>query len=80
MINVGSGKATKVREIVDIVLGNWPSNRRVLFNGQNRPGDPFSLIADPAQFSATGLSLRIQVEAGVRDYVRWYLRGNGETL
>jgi UDP-glucose 4-epimerase len=77
VINVGTSKPTSVREIADMVLANWPPSRRVLFSGEQRPGDPFSLVADCSQLLATGFSFQIPVYEGVREYVRWYLRQSG---
>jgi UDP-glucose 4-epimerase len=78
VINVGSGKPTTVREIAEIVLANWPSNRRVTFTGKQRSGDPFSLVADCSQLRATGFSPQMPVNDGVPEYVRWYLRQSGQ--
>jgi UDP-glucose 4-epimerase len=78
VINIGSGKPTSVREIADTVLENWPSNRRVVFSGKQRPGDPFCLVADCSKLLETGFSLQVPVVEGVREYVEWYLRQSGE--
>jgi UDP-glucose 4-epimerase len=79
VINVGSGQPTSVREIASIVLANWPSNRRVTFSGEQRSGDPFSLVADCSQLRATGFLPQVPVDVGVAEYVRWYLRQSGHT-
>jgi UDP-glucose 4-epimerase len=78
VINVGTGSATSVREIADIVLEKWPSGRQIMFSGEQRPGDPFSLVADCSQLLATGFSFRVPVDMGVREYVDWYLRKSGK--
>jgi UDP-glucose 4-epimerase len=77
-MNVGSGKSTNVREIADLVLEAWPSRRQVAFSGTQRPGDPFSLVADCCKLQSTGFHPQIPISVGVREYVGWYLRQSGE--
>ncbi len=74
VINVGTGQATSVREIAAQVLKCWPTPAEVKFNGQSRPGDPFSLVADSSVLRTTGFEWSIPVDRGIHDYVQWYLQ------
>jgi UDP-glucose 4-epimerase len=75
-INLASGVAMAVREIVALVMAQWTGSgvqsREVMFSGQSRPGDPFSLVADITQMRAYGIDNRILVTQGVGEYVAWY--------
>lgn len=73
VVNVGSGKATSVRDVAARVLAAWPTPAPVVFSGRSRAGDPFSLVADNTRLSALGFQWEIPVETGLADYVRWYL-------
>jgi len=73
ILNVGTGRATSVREIAAIVARAWPTPSSVVFSGKSRSGDPFSLVADGARLRALGFEWRIAVDAGVNAYVQWYL-------
>lgn len=79
VLNGGTGRATSVREITELVLEAWPMRSSVTFNGESRPGDPFSLVAD-GQLLQAGFEWRIPVREGVRDYVRWYLEQSRSAL
>ena len=77
-INVGTGKATSVRSVAGAVLSAWPKPATVTFSGKSRAGDPFSLVADAARLKALGFEWGIPVEAGLIDYVAWYLHRTGQ--
>jgi UDP-glucose 4-epimerase len=74
VLNVGTGQATSVSKIAARVLECWPTPSAVVFNGRSRPGDPFSLVADSSLLRAKEFEWSIPVDAGIRDYVRWYLQ------
>jgi UDP-glucose 4-epimerase len=74
IVNAGTGQATSVREIAELVLECWPAPADVTFNGKARPGDPFSLVADDRFLRTMGFEWNIPVKSGIRDYVQWYLQ------
>ncbi|MEO6361703.1 MAG: SDR family oxidoreductase [Caldimonas sp.] len=74
-LNVGSGIATPVRDIAALVVATWPAlpdPRRTRFDGTSRPGDPFSLVAEPSALHALGFDWRVPVARGIADYVGWF--------
>ena len=73
IVNAGSGQATSVAKIADLVAKSWPASVKVVFNGKSRPGDPFSLVADDALLRSLGFEWSIPVHTGIDDYVQWYL-------
>ncbi|QNI30775.1 SDR family oxidoreductase [Alloacidobacterium dinghuense] len=74
IINAGSGNATSVSRIVELVLKCWPTAAGVTFSGESRPGDPYSLVADGSMLQAMGFRWNIPVDTGVHDFVQWYLQ------
>ena len=79
-INAGSGVGTSVRSVARAVAAAWQPDdpgRPIGFSGRSRPGDPFSLIADPSQLAARGFVWRVPLEPGIADYVRWFRQHHG---
>jgi UDP-glucose 4-epimerase len=79
-VNLASGIATSVREIVTEVVRAWGSMRpgtAVVFNGRSRPGDPRSLIANVERMESWGLAARTPVTQGIDEYVNWYRSAKG---
>jgi UDP-glucose 4-epimerase len=74
IVNAGSGQATSISRIAQLVLESWPVPAWVRFNGKSRPGDPFSLVADSTFLHNVGFEWKIPVRSGICDYVRWYLQ------
>jgi len=73
IINVGTGKATSVRDVVGLAVEAWPKKVNISFSGKSRTGDPFSLVANGYRLCELGFEWRIPLINGVRDYVSWYL-------
>lgn len=75
--NVGSGIGTSVRQIANQLAGCWAGTGgtqiALQFSGQSRPGDPFSLVAQPGRLKALGFEWRTPVSRGLADYVQWFI-------
>jgi UDP-glucose 4-epimerase len=75
VVNVGSGAGSSVRQIATAVTRCWPllgASDVVEFSGQSRPGDPFSLVADPTLLDKLGFEWEIPVDKGLAAYVTWF--------
>lgn len=73
VINAGSGVAGSVRRIAEAVTRAFDRDPGCLvFSGESRPGDPFSLVAAPGTLESAGFEWRVGIDAGIADYVRWY--------
>ena len=75
VLNVGTGIATPVKSIASIIYAAWRPLTRpaaIRFNGNARPGDPFSLQADTRRMSAHGVRCAVAIETGIPEYVRWF--------
>lgn len=73
VINAGTGIAGSVRQIAEGITRAWGRDPACLvFSGESRPGDPFSLVAAPGTLAAAGFAWTIDPADGLADYVRWY--------
>ena len=73
--NVGTGIGTPVRAIAELLCAGWSWQARtpaLQFSGQSRPGDPFSLVAQPDRLRAFGFEWQIPVAQGLAEYLRWF--------
>lgn len=71
VVNVGHGVGVPVHDIASMMLAAWESPARLTFSGERPPGDPFSLVADPARLAALGFRCRISAPEGVAAYAGW---------
>jgi UDP-glucose 4-epimerase len=72
VVNGGSGRATRVAEIADMVVKKFGRKIAVSYSGLARLGDPYSLLADDSALRCIGFEWRIPAERGIADYVRWF--------
>ncbi|MBQ0958344.1 NAD(P)-dependent oxidoreductase [Ideonella sp. 4Y11] len=75
--NVGTGLATPVRDVAELVLKAWSSTNggtapALSFSGASRQGDPFSLCADVGRLAHLSWRARHGLEAGLARYVAWF--------
>jgi UDP-glucose 4-epimerase len=72
IINGGSGSATRVADIADMLVANFGHKTAVSYSGVARRGDPYSMLADDSALRRIGFEWRIPVERGIADYVTWF--------
>jgi UDP-glucose 4-epimerase len=76
--NIGTGNGTSVQEISQLVVDVWfggsgvSSKSALQFSGKSRPGDPFSLVADPERLSRMGFSWKVPLTKGIESFVDWF--------
>ena len=71
VVNGGSGRSTSVREAAESLARAMGSKARIRFSGEQRPGNPQVLVADPGRVRALGFEPRIALDAGLDRYVAW---------
>ncbi|MBX4860418.1 NAD-dependent epimerase/dehydratase family protein [Rhizobium leguminosarum bv. viciae] len=81
VINIGTGRGTNVRTIVEGVGQAWAADTNlspeIEFSGKARAGDPQSLIAQSDQLAALGFEWQKDLMEGLADYVRWFRSESG---
>ncbi|MEU3464619.1 NAD-dependent epimerase/dehydratase family protein [Streptomyces sp. NPDC006733] len=72
-LNVGTGRATSIRQVADLVRGHYPDARVM---ATPRPqGDPLGACADTTRMrQVLGWTPQVDIEDGVSRYVEWLKR------
>jgi dTDP-L-rhamnose 4-epimerase len=70
-VNVGSGRATTVRELASIIAEQLGVNLAPVARGEFRPGEIRSLISDISRIRTIGYEPQITIERGIERYVDW---------
>jgi dTDP-L-rhamnose 4-epimerase len=70
-VNVGSGRATSVRELAAIIANQLGVNLEPLARGEFRPGEIRSLISDITRIRTIGYEPQTTIEEGIARYVDW---------
>lgn len=71
-INGGSGVATPIREIAEVVCEAWSETSNIEFSGVARKGDPRNLVANCSLVSQLGFKPQTLLSEGIREAVLWF--------
>lgn len=69
--NVGTGRATTVTELVEILCAAYGLEVSIEKRGEFRPGDSRHIVHDPARLNNLGFKASTTVAEGVAQYVEW---------
>ena len=70
-VNVGSGRATSVRDLAGIIAEQLGIDLAPLARGEFRPGEIRSLISDISRIRTIGYEPQTTIEEGIGRYVQW---------
>jgi len=70
-VNVGSGRATSVRDLARIISEQLGVNIAPVARGEFRPGEIRSLISDVSRIRAIGYEPQVSLEEGIARYIAW---------
>jgi dTDP-L-rhamnose 4-epimerase len=70
-VNVGSGRATSVRDLADIIAEQLGVAIEPIARGEFRPGEIRSLISDISRIRTIGYEPRVSLEEGIARYIAW---------
>ena len=70
-VNVGSGRATAVRDLARIIADKLGVDLAPLARGEFRPGEIRSLISDISRIRTVGYEPSVTIEEGIGRYVDW---------
>ena len=70
-VNVGSGRATSVRDLAGIIAEQLGVKIAPLARGEFRPGEIRSLISDISRIETIGYAPQTTIEEGIARYVAW---------
>lgn len=72
IVNGGTGVGTNVREVATLLCEGLGKSPKLHFTGQQRPGDPFRLVADPQQLNAIEFVPSHSLTSGLQAYAHWF--------
>ena len=70
-VNVGSGLATTIREVAEIVAGVLDVPIEPVVRGEVRPGEMRHLISGISRARSIGYEPSVDLEDGIRSYLEW---------
>ncbi|MEO6923138.1 MAG: NAD-dependent epimerase/dehydratase family protein [Bryocella sp.] len=76
-VNVGSGRATSVRDLARIIAAQLGIEIEPLARGEFRPGEIRSLISDISRIRTIGYEPQTPIEEGIGRYLAW-IRTQGD--
>lgn len=71
IINCANGVQISVREIVSTIMTELDCRKPVVFQGQNRAGDPLNWEADISEARRLGYSPSVEITSGIHNYISW---------
>lgn len=75
--NLATGRGLRNASLVAALLKAWSPAPKVIFTNEVRPGDPFSLVADPKSLPP-GFVPEVELEAGLEGFVEWFRHAQWE--
>lgn len=73
-INVAGDEIVSIRALIERICVLMNKAPRIRYTGQRRPGDSQRWVADTALLRSMGFTPRMQLAAGLRDTIDWYIR------
>jgi dTDP-L-rhamnose 4-epimerase len=70
-INVGSGRATRIREVASMVSDALDAPMEPVVRGEFRPGEMRHLTSDISRARAAGYEPEVGLETGIERYLDW---------
>lgn len=70
-VNVGSGRATSVRDLAGIIAEQLRVSVDPIARGEFRPGEIRSLISDISRIRTIGYTPNVSLEEGIARYIAW---------
>lgn len=76
VFNCGTGRGCKIRDVLSMICKEMRSDKKCLsFSLGTRVEDPWGMVADISLARSFGWQPTITVEAGIADYVQWFVDG-----
>jgi UDP-glucose 4-epimerase len=78
IVNGGTGQGTCVREVATLLSQKMNPGVELKFSGQQRVGDPFSLVADTTRLQTLSYTPQYTLSSGLDTYVGWFKKLQAE--
>lgn len=76
IINCGLSEETTVNEILNLICNELDYKGELVFDNIIKEGDPKSIIANIDKATKLGFKPKINVEDGIKNYVKWFRENN----
>lgn len=76
-VNVGSGKATSIRDLATLIAGALNISIDPILPGTFRPGEIRHLISDTTRIRSIGFAPAVDLQTGIERYLNW-IRDQGD--
>jgi len=76
ILNCGSGNTTKVSEVLNLIVKELDYKGKLIYDNLGKEGDPKSLVANIEKARLIQFNPKINVEDGIKKYVRWFKKNN----
>jgi dTDP-glucose 4,6-dehydratase/UDP-glucose 4-epimerase len=70
-INIANGEQISIGDIVEIFKKLWNSNKKIVFDGIEKHGDPVNWCADINILKSYGYKQCININDGIKRYINW---------
>ena len=78
IVNGGTGQGTCVREVATLLSQKMTPGVELKFSGQQRIGDPFSLVANTTRLQTLHYTPQYNLDSGLDNYVSWFRKLQSE--
>ena len=69
--NIANGQEIKIKDIAELFVKLTGSQKTIIFNQQQKEGDPIFWKADITKIKSFGYEQKISIEEGLRKYIQW---------
>jgi dTDP-L-rhamnose 4-epimerase len=76
-VNIGSGRATTIREVAEMVSGALDVSIEPVARGEFRPGEMRHLTSDVSRARSAGYEPEMDLATGIERYLEWIRRQGG---
>jgi dTDP-glucose 4,6-dehydratase/UDP-glucose 4-epimerase len=70
-INVANGEQISINKIVELFNKEWKHNKKIIFDGIEKHGDPINWAADISVLRSYGYKPEVNISDGIRRYINW---------
>ncbi|MFI5150574.1 MAG: NAD-dependent epimerase/dehydratase family protein [Bacteroidia bacterium] len=77
VINIASGTEHSIATVADIFLSVLKSDKRIIFNGNVKQGDPMYWKADISLLRSLDFKPSVSIHTGIEKYIEWLLKESG---
>lgn len=75
-INIASGTETTIDKAASTILNSLSVNKKLIFNGEEKAGDPINWKADIGELQKFGFNPKVDISVGIEKYAFWLINNS----